>query len=205
MGANPYARAARLLLALTVFGAIGRQLSIHLSAGYNPVNFFSYFTNLSNLFAAGVLFVSACKPTRTASSRLHIARFMSVVNMTVVGIVFAILLRNVDLGSLRPWINILLHYVMPCAVVIDWLLVPPAAKLPIRHLRLALVFPAMYLLYVVIRGAGTGWHPYPFLNPDKVGGYSGVAAYAAGITLVFVLAGWLLLRIGNARAARRYT
>jgi hypothetical protein len=52
--------------------AIARELAIHVGAGYSVVNFFSYFTNLANLFAAGVL------------------------------------LRDVDLGALRPWINVLL-------------------------------------------------------------------------------------------------
>jgi len=45
------------------------------------------------------------------------------------------------------------------AVVVDWLLQPPASKLKPRHLMLALVFPAVYLVYVVLRGASTGWYP----------------------------------------------
>jgi hypothetical protein len=195
--------AARVVLALTVLAAIGRQLTLHLSASYNPINFFSYFTNLSNLFAAAVFLVSASKSSKMLTPRLDGLRFVSVVNMTVVGVVFSILLRNVDLGALLPWVNTTLHYVMPCAVVIDWVLLPPSAQLNSRHLLIAAVFPALYLSYVVIRGAGTGWYPYPFLNPVNVGGYAGVAAYSAGITLLFFVAGWLLLMVGNRRAAGR--
>lgn len=43
--------------------------------------------------------------------------------MVVVGIVFALLLRTMDLGSLLPWVNFLLDYVMPAVVLLDWLLV----------------------------------------------------------------------------------
>ena len=191
---------ARVALAVLVLVAIGWQLSLHLGASHPAVNFFSYFTNLSNLFAAAVLLVSALISSKTATPALDVIRFASVINMTVVGVVFSILLRNVDLGDLLPWINVVLHYVMPVAVVIDWLLIPPSAPLGARHLLIAFAFPALYLAYVVIRGAGIGWYPYPFLNPIHVGGYAGVAAYSVGITLLFVLAGWLLLSIGNRRA-----
>jgi len=50
---------------------------------------------------------------------------------------------------------------------------------------------------VLIRGAIVGWYPYPFLNPENVGGYSGVAAYIIGIMVVFVVASWSLLTLGN--------
>jgi len=43
---------ARTTLALQTLAAIGQQLVLHLSAGYSALN---YFTNLSNLVAAGVL------------------------------------------------------------------------------------------------------------------------------------------------------
>lgn len=117
--------------------------------------------------------------------------------MTIVGLVFAVLLRNVDLGALLPWINFVLHYVMPVAIVLDWLLQPPASKLNTKHLAISLVFPAAYLVYVVLRGARTGWYPYPFFNPANVGGYGGVATYSLGIAATFLFAGWALLAIGN--------
>jgi hypothetical protein len=119
----------------------------------------------------------------------------------VVGVVFSVLLRNVDLGDLLPWVNFVLHYVMPVAVVLDWLLQPPATRLEKKHLAMSLFFPLAYLVYVLVRGASIGWYPYPFLNPANVGGYGGVALYAAGIAGAFLLIGWALLAIGN-RGAR---
>jgi hypothetical protein len=124
-------------------------------------------------------------------------RAISVVNMAVVGIVFSVLLRNADLGALLPWINYVLHYIMPCAVVLDWLLRPPRNRLGARYLVLFELFPAVYLVYVLIRGSLTDWYPYPFLNPANVGGYSGVAMYAAGIAATFLIAGAILLAAGN--------
>ena len=186
-------------LGLLALSAIGWQLGIHLGLGFSVVNVFSFFTNLSNLFAAAVLLLGAIgffvSPQRLkASTRV---RYISTVNMAIVGIVFAVLLRDVDLGSLLPWINFVLHYVMPCVVVIDWLLAPPERRLRSADLMSALIFPVLYLGYAVLRGRSVDWYPYPFLNPAAVGGYGIVALYSHGIALTFLAAGGSLLLLGN--------
>ena len=193
----------RTAFAALALAAIGRQLVLHVGASYSPLNFFSYFTNLSNLIAALVLLLLAFVGSLAPNRLMVLIRYVSAVNMMVVGLVFAVLLRDVDLGALLPWINFVLHYVMPVAVVLDWLLSPPAMPLRWNSLLLALVFPAIYLVYVVLRGMAIGWYPYPFLNPANVGGYAGVALYALGITLTFVVAGGLLLALGNRLSAVR--
>jgi hypothetical protein len=185
-------RLPRLLLGLTALVAIAIQLTIQVRSGFSISNFFSYFTNLSNLFASIVLLLGV--------SRVGISdqlRYVSVVNMAIVGVVFAVLLRDVDLGSLLPWVNAVLHYVMPCAVVLDWLLQPPRAKLGLKQIAFCQVFPVIYLAYVLYRGHLIGWYPYPFLNPANVGGYAGVGAYAAGIGIGFFAASVLFLVVGN--------
>lgn len=197
----------RLLLGFTALIAIATQLAIQVRNGLSILNYFSYFTNLSNLFAAIVLLFGASRVffgrgTRTLSDQF---RYMSVVNMAIVGIVFTVLLRGVDLGSLLPWVNVVLHYVMPCAVVIDWLLQPSRVKLGVKQIGFCQVVPALYLVYVLCRGHLTGWYPYPFLNPANVGGYTGVGAYAAGIGAAFFFASSLLSVVSNSLGKRAST
>lgn len=179
--------------------AVGTQLSIHLQSGFSIVNFFSYFTNLSNLLAAGVFLYGARRSLQgpRASGADDLFRAVSVLNMAIVGVVFSALLRNTDLGSLRPWVNIAVHFVMPCAVTLDWIFQPPVRKLGLHHLLLAQILPALYLAYTLIRGANTSWYPYPFLDPSKAGGATGVAAYSAAIFITFLVAGWALFALGN--------
>lgn len=167
--------------------------------GFSLVNFFSFFTNLSNLLAALVLIFGAFAllAQRPPSAASDLVRAGAVVNMAVVGIVFTALLRDVDLGSLLPWVNTVLHYIMPIVVVAEWLLQPPQTRLGMRQLLWCQLFPLLYLAYVLSRGALIGWYPYPFLNPTTVGGYGVVAAYVIGIVLVFFVAGWLLFAVGN--------
>ena len=157
-------------------------------------SFFSYFTNLSNIFAAVILLLSVFS---TRSKSQDLAKYVSTVNMAVVGLVFAVLLRNADLGTLLPWVNFVLHYVMPVAIVLDWLVDPPAFKLSPKHALFALVFPMIYLIYLMVRGASIHWYPYPFLNPANVGGNGAVAAYSLAIAATFSLLSWALLAVGN--------
>lgn len=191
--------ALRLFFGVLALVAVGKQFAVQVQMGFSVVNFFSYFTNLSNLFAAIVLIFGAFQliARRQPSASAELIRGISVVNMAVVGIVFSALLRDVDMGHLLPWINTVLHYIMPIAVVLEWLLQPPRTKLGTRHLLLCQVFPLLYLVYVLVRGAIVGWYPYPFLNPANVGGYGGVVAYVIGIMVVFIIAGWSLFTLGN--------
>ncbi len=197
----------RSLFGVTALIAIAAQLAIQVRSGFSIINFFSYFTNLSNLFAVIVLLLGARRVFfgKSSPSLSDQLRYVSVVNMTIVGVVFAVLLRDLDLGSLLPWVNVVLHYVMPCAVVLDWFLEPPRVKLGIKQIAFCQVFPVIYLAYVLYRGHLIGWYPYPFLNPANVGGYAGVGAYAAGIGLAFFCASGLFLVVGNSLGKRAST
>ncbi|MBF6592248.1 MAG: Pr6Pr family membrane protein [Ktedonobacterales bacterium] len=192
---------ARLSFGLLTLAAISTQLVIHLRHGFDLINFFSYFTNLSNIFAAVVFLLGALflLQRRELTARDDLIRGASVVAMAVVGIVFSILLRNEDLGALLPWVNAVLHYIMPVVVVADWLYQPPKTKLAIQQAGYWLIYPLLYVIYVMIRGAIVGFYPYPFLNPAKSGGYGSVALYCVAILVVFGLVSWLLIVLGNRR------
>jgi FAR-17a/AIG1-like protein len=194
--------ALRLLFGLLTLVAIASQLVIHVRMGANVVNFFSYFTNLSNLLAAGILLLTA--GARAMPAWIDRVRVISAMNMAVVGIVFTLLLRSEDLGALQPWVNFVLHDLMPCVVVLDWLLDPPSTRSGVRNLLQFLAFPAAYLAYSLLRGAQTGWYPYPFLNPSRVDGYGGVTVYAVGITMIFLVVGWILVALGNRLGRNRH-
>jgi hypothetical protein len=132
------------------------------------------------------------EPVLTDSLPYTLVRGASVVAMAVVGIVYGVLLRNEDLGSLMPWVNIVVHYVMPVAVVVDWFIWPPRAPLVPRQVGYWLLYPLAYLVYTFARGASLGWYPYPFLDPARAGGTFAVALYCLAIFVVFVVIGWVL-------------
>jgi hypothetical protein len=190
-----------MLFGLLPLVAIGRQLLIHVQLGLSLIHFFSFYTNLSNLVAGSVLLWSAFADAEGERGHmLAVWRLMAAINMAIVGVVFAVLLRNLPLGSLVPWVNFVLHYLMPCVLVLDWVLWPPPGRLKFKALAVCLPFPLLYLGYTLLRGYAYGWYPYPFLNPAKVGGYGGVTAYALGITALFLIVGFALMALANSHS-----
>ncbi len=190
---------ARLFFGLLTLAAIITQLTIHVQLRFSVVNFFSYFTNLSNIFAAIVLLLGAFYliQRREPTATYDLVRGAAVVSMALVGIVFGLLLRDEDLGSLLPWVNFVLHYLMPVVMVVDWLYASPKIRLVFAQTWTWLIFPFVYLVYSLIRGAIVGFYPYPFFNPAKVGGYGGVALYCIGMMVVFLILIWLAMLLGN--------
>ena len=86
---------------------------------------------------------------------------------------------------------------MPVALLLDWVCAPPKYRLELRWRLLWLVFPLLFLIYTLLRGASVDWYPYPFLDPSRVGGYAGVAAYSVVILAVFVMFAALLIWLGD--------
>lgn len=192
-----------LALGLMTLVAIGIQLSIHISHNYSVFNFFSYFTNLSNIFIAVVLIVegTATLLGKELPAFWSLIRCSSVTCIALVGVVFTALLRGVELGALLPWINVWLHYVTPIAVVLIWLVYPPRQPIAYKKLGVMVLVPLAYLVYSLIRGAILNWYPYPFLNPAN-GGYGSVAVTCVGIAIAFVAVTALLIAVGNALGKR---
>lgn len=193
---------ARISLAVLTLVAIGIQLNIHLGEGFGALNFFSYFTNLSNILASITLLIAAgvSLSGKTSTPKLDFLRGLSVVQMLLVGVVFNTLLLNVDLGSLLPWINNVVHRLMPLFILLDWLVQPPVYRLQKTSIYTWLIFPTIYLIYSVVRGAMILWYAYPFFDPTKVGGGQGVAMYCAAMLVGLVLMAVFVYWVGNRRS-----
>ncbi len=163
------------------------------------VEFFSYFTILSNILAMGLLFYLGLGLQKKTSRRFDLFRGATTLYMTITGIVYWTLLRhNPDL-AVYPWINFVAHGIMPIVMLADWILSPPLSKLKPTETTKWLIFPLAFVGYSLVRGAFANWYPYFFVNPHKVGGYLGVARYVA----VILLGAWglslLLVKIANHR------
>jgi hypothetical protein len=80
----------RLFFGLLTLVAIGVELVIDIQGGHSLVNFFSFFTDLSNIFAAIVLIIGAIHliERRQLTVAGDIIRGSSVAYMALVGIVF---------------------------------------------------------------------------------------------------------------------
>ena len=181
---------ARGVIALTAWFALVLQLVIMLpkatSIVTGLVNFFSYFTILTNLLVA-LCFSSQWFPPRSSLRRFFSKPAVKAgitMYITVVGIIYSLLLRKI--WNPTGWQLVadrLLHDVVPILTVLYWLIVEPKGELKWKHAFWWLIYPAVYLLLTLLRGV----YPYPFIDYNKLG----LQQTATNITLMTV--GFLML------------
>jgi hypothetical protein len=193
---EPVLRICLALLALAALTAIGYDVAA--GPGVSDTDYFSYFTVLSNLFASAMLLYGALHPAHERSGMIEMLRGAAIVYILTTGIVYLLLLSGH--APAYPWVNAILHYLMPVAVTLDWLLDPPHVRLDLaRTVVLWMVFPVLYIVYTLARGAIVNWYPYLFVNPHRSGGYLLVAgdclAVGIGIIALIVATTW----VGNRR------
>lgn len=195
-------RLFRALLGGLALAAVGTQFLREVGLpSFSPVNFFSYFTILSNI-AAGFLLVGLAVVSGTRRPRLREwVRGAMTVYMATTGLVFALLLDTGDLGLTLPWVNTVIHRVIPVVLLVDWLAVRPRRRVGYGSALAWLGVPVLYLAYSLVRGAVVGWYPYPFLQPAEIGGPTGMLIHIAGIAAGIAIASLLVAWAGNVRVA----
>ena len=198
---------ARIAMGIAIIAAVVVQLvaSIEFAgrdgssdAGDVVVNFLSYFTVDSNSLAAIVLLCGAALLARNRpdTHTFAVIRLAVTTYMVITGIVYNLLLRGLLVqGNVVAWSNEVLHLIGPLYLLLDWLFAPGRRPLRSRDAVPALVFPAVWLVYTLVRGPFATdpfrptdyWYPYPFLNPvTSAGGYGTVAVYSVGIAVAVV-------------------
>lgn len=149
----------------------------------NPFNFFGYFTIQSNIIVVVVFFLLglATLAGRSTSRALQLARACATTYIVVVGIVYNTLLVGLEGGISLEWANWVLHVALPVYAAIDWILFGDRSKLAWNTYWIVLVYPIVWIIVVLTRGATDGWVPYPFLDPAQ--GYGVVALYCVVIAV----------------------
>jgi hypothetical protein len=94
---------------------------------FSAVNFFSYFTTLTNLLGASVFLWVGLGARRTLG--VELVRGAVTLYLSLVFVVYALLQSDIPLGILRPWVNTVLHQMMPLAALLDWVCAPPKHRL----------------------------------------------------------------------------
>ncbi|KTC56511.1 hypothetical protein AO262_29555 [Pseudomonas fluorescens ABAC62] len=161
------------------------------------INFFSFFTVLTNTLAVVVLSYALVKRD-SAAKRFLLAPVVSsgiAVSIVVVGLAYSILLRHLWQPEGFQWIaDELLHDVMPVLFLIYWWRCVPKGSLRFKHLGAWVIYPLVYFGYALLRGDLLGQYQYPFIDVSTLG-YPQVFVNAAGILAGFVLIALAAVRL----------
>jgi len=176
--------------------AVNLENGISEAAGFKVANFFSYFTVQSNVLAAIALIGTALG---AHSARWAAFRGLATFAMVVTGLVYNVLLADIPVGVTDPWINDVIHRVMPVVMLADWMLDPPRKGIDRTTALWWLAYPLAYAVYTLIRGPLAGdFYPYPFINPEQEG-YGQVAVNCLGLTVVLAALALAVAWLSNVR------
>ncbi len=156
-----------LALEWQLYIMLGKAPSAGISTIKTIINFFSFFTILSNLLVA--ISLSAVLLTPSSRTGLFFSKITVqsaiAVYIFIVGLVYNLVLRNLwtPTGS-QLLVDNLLHLIVPVLYVLYWIIFTPKKTLHWKNIFPWLIFPAIYLVYSLIRGAVVNWYPYPFID-----------------------------------------
>lgn len=194
---------ARLAFAATAVAAMAYQFAKTADTAFEKANFFSFFTIHMNLLAVATLFALVVVRRDGRTPLFDAARSAVVLYLAVGGTVFALLLSGLqaELQTTVPWVDFVVHKLIPLVLVVDWLLDPPRHRLPFWTAVAWLSFPFAWFVYTLVRGEAVEWYPYPFVNVGELG-YGGVLVRVVVLLIGFALIALALLAVGNRRADR---
>lgn len=180
--------------ALTAWTSVTLQFILMINNRTEPipetiVRFFSFFTILTNTLVA-IYFTSLLQ---SETSKWH--RFFSkpgastaiAVYITVVGLVYQFILRSVwEPQGLQMIVDELLHSIIPLYFVLFWIFSDDKGKAKWNHLPQWLLYPIVYVVYIMLRGSLSGFYPYLFINPIELG-YQLVLINIVGLLIFFII------------------
>jgi hypothetical protein len=158
----------------------------------------SYFTILTTLIVALVysfiLLAPNSKPGKFFSQTSTLTGIA--VYIGLIGFIYLLLLRGRwDLDGLMSLADTLLHTINPLFLIF-WFVFVPKQILPWKLAIYWLIYPFIYLIYILIRGEILDIYPYHFINVINLG-YNQVIMNCIWVLLAFLSFSGIFLSIGR--------
>ncbi|MFT3907826.1 MAG: Pr6Pr family membrane protein [Ferruginibacter sp.] len=160
------------------------------------VRYISYFTITTNLLVAICCTTLLVKPgNQFFSSQKTLTAITAYI--LVVGIVYNLILRSMwNPTGLQKIVDEILHVVVPLMFLFYWIFFTRKNKLEWTAILPWLIYPLVYLIFILLRGTASGYYPYPFMNVDELG-FKKVLINSAGITVGLIVISLVLIGVGN--------
>ena len=151
----------------------------------------AYFTIQSNLLVLGWNVASVVRGVRGREQRPYrpFIRAASAVYITITCVVYALFIGPYwNPTGVMAVATILLHYIIPIAFVIDWVISEKPGSLKTRFIPLVIPYPLVYLGGSLIFAHFTGVYVYPFIDLAELG-HRQFLLNCAGLAAAFLVLG----------------
>lgn len=175
-------------------------------------NFYVYYTNLSNYICLAVMFAELITTIKNSDKQsankevthdfMPLLKFVSVIMIMITFLVYNILLTGSSsvVEYFTSLYNLSFHVILPLMFIMDWFLFYERGKVKWFYPLCCVIFPFIYIAFIMIRAAILNWdtnkflYPYFFLNVSEIG-VKGVAIWILILVVVFLGIGYLIFMI----------
>ncbi len=169
------------------------------SINETTVRFLSFYTILTNSLVAIYFTATLFRQKKENLSYLYKPGILTAVTVyiTIVGLVYQILLRHIWAPTgMQMIVDEFLHTLIPLFVIIFWYLYEDKSQVSYKQIPRWLIYPLLYLAFILIRGYFSGFYPYPFIDVGKLG-LPKVLINGAGLMVFFLGISALFIKIGR--------
>lgn len=163
------------------------------------VRYFSYYTILTNLLVAIVC-------TRMAFGALLLRKPLLtavLVYIVVVAAIYNTVLRFLwKPEGMEMILDEMLHTIIPVLYGVFWFLYADHYILRYKNIFSWMIYPLVYLVYILIRGASSKFYPYPFVDVNILG-LNRVLVNCAVVAVVFLFLSLLFVAIARHRTRQK--
>lgn len=200
------------LLAITGWFALIVQFYLIIANRQTPIaeaitRYFTFFTILTNILVAVCSTVLLLKPALGWGEFFSKTTTLTAiaVDIIIVGAVYNTVLRALwKPEGMQRVVDELLHLVVPVLFAIFWLAFVPKGRLQWGNIFLWTMYPIAYLVIVLIRGAFSGYYPYPFLDVTKLG-YAQTLLNSIFIAAAYIIVALVFVGIDKLMGKSRQT
>jgi hypothetical protein len=162
------------------------------------IRFFSFFTILTNTLVAIYFTVVLFRIKRWYSAEGKPGVLTAItIYITIVGLVYQIILRSTwHPTGLQMIVDELLHTIIPIMVIIYWYIFEKKHSVKYDQILKWLIYPLIYLVFILIRGKLSGFYPYPFVDVGNLG-LSRVMLNSAVLIIVFAALSAIFIKVGR--------
>lgn len=161
------------------------------------IRFFSFYTILTNILVA-ICYTTLIRKGKWFSFFSSSKTLTAItVYIIIVGAVYNLILRHIwQPQGLQLIVDELLHSVNPVLFLLFWIFTIDKSQLKWKHLFPWLIYPLVYLIFILVRGSFAHWYPYPFVDINQLG-ISKVLINSLFLTLTFIGVSFLFIVLGK--------
>jgi len=184
----------QLLISLSAFAGVIIEI-VFQQGPHTGLNILSYFTIQSNLIVATAFAFNVYFRSETPAW-VNILKSGALIWILVTGLVFHFLLSQLyNPVGIPAYSNIILHYIVPIAVLLNWIIFENKGALRHSFTFIWIGYPSVYAFLSLLRGMVDGFYPYWFVNPGKP--YPDGAGSLLNVLIVVIILAVIFSIIGN--------